>query len=61
LPVPAAKDLSLVKRGFQASRVGFDTVIMNAVPSLSLERISRITDADGPQLDPTEFDRLLAA
>jgi hypothetical protein len=59
LPVPAAKDLSPVKRGFQESRAGFDTVIKNAVPSLSLERISRVTDADGTQLDPAEFDRLL--
>jgi hypothetical protein len=41
LPVPAAKDLSPVKRGFQESRAGVDTVMKNAVPSLSLERISR--------------------
>jgi len=32
LPVPAAKDLSPVKLGFQESRAGFDTVMKNAVP-----------------------------
>jgi hypothetical protein len=44
LPAPAAKDLSPrapVERGFQESRAGFDTVMKTAVPSLSLERISR--------------------